>query len=147
MAPSIGPGAARHPISQQQQHNALESPPSASPKRRAFSSLDPDAPEFASPSAVSTQGKLAQLICHRIHMDTLNVLTGGPSRDYIHSLIDAKQAERKTRLQWFTSIKAQLDGAREKIARVVPRSALYSESHDTDLNLDATSYDLMERRS
>ena len=144
MAPSNGPRAARRRISQKQRHSALVAPPLTTPKRRGGSSLDPEAPEFVSPAAVSTHSELASLICYRIPTKALNILIGGPSRDQIRSLIAAKEAERKKTLEWFTSVKQQLDGARRNWARVAKR-ALGSERDEIGMQLYVTNQGPMEQ--
>ena len=128
-----------------QHHNALVAPPSTTRKRRGNSCLDPVAPELVSPAAVPTHGELDPLICYRIHPETLNNLIEGPFRDYIHSRIAAKEAERKKALEWFTSVKAQLDVARVNMAKVAGRPAPYHEPDDTGLYSYITKYDLMEQ--
>lgn len=148
MALFIGPGAVHHPISQKLQQDALVTPQRATRKRRRLwsgSSLDPEPPEFVSPAAVSTQGELAPLICYRIQTKSLNNLIDDPSRDYIRSLIAAKEAKRKIILQRFTSVKAQLDGARKKIARAVGRATLDHHTINASSYLYVKSYCRMEQ--
>ena len=132
-------------MSRRQHHNVHVDPPSTTRKRRGQSCLDPVAPELVSPAAVSTHGELDPLICCPIHPETLNNLLDGPFRDHIHSRIAAKEAERKKALEWFTSVKAQLDSARINMAKVVRRPALDHEPDGTGSYSYVTKYDLMEQ--
>ncbi|KAL8795848.1 MAG: hypothetical protein Q9195_001728 [Heterodermia aff. obscurata] len=104
-----------HPVSPNQQYNALAAPPPANRgrcgrRRSGRSSLNPNAPEFtscgsssldlnaletSSPAAVSRQES--------------------PSRDLIRWLIAAKETERKGTLEFLTSVKAQLDDAMARL--------------------------------
>ena len=148
MALSTGPGAVHHPVSQTRQQDGLVTPPCATPRRRRLwsgSSLDPEAPESVSPAAVSTQGELAQLICYPVHTKTLKNLVDGPSRDYIRSLIAAKEAERKMILQRFTSLKAELDGARQMLAKADKPPTLDRRKNNASSILYAKGYYRLEQ--